>query len=265
MASQGGRGGANSIELYQYLESLKLNPAHIGENGETALHGIARKDKQAEIIKYFISKGVDVNRADNDGNTAFMNASASNRELAAVELLAGRVKDINEKNKSGLSALALAVRTNSPEVVAALIAKGADVDVVDTNGDNLAYYLMQSHNSQNAAAFDAKLKMLQDKGFNLGTPQKNGNTLYHLAVAKNDLSLLKKVNKFNIDKNAKNKEGYTALHKAAMSAKDESMIKYLLEIGAKKDVKTEFDETAYDLAGENEFLAKNKISIDFLK
>ncbi|MBC7758214.1 MAG: ankyrin repeat domain-containing protein [Phormidesmis sp. FL-bin-119] len=265
LASQGGRGGASSIELYQYLETLKLNPAVIGKNGETTLHGIARREKQSEIIKYFISKGVDINKADNEGNTAFMNAAAVNRDLDAIELLASNVKDINQKNNSGISALALAVRGNSPEVVAALVARGAEVNVVNANGDNLAYYLIQSYSTQNGPAFVSKLRMLQDKGLNPATPQKNGNTLYHLAVAKNDLSLLERVALLNIDINAKNKEGYTALHKAAMSAKDERIIKYLLEIGAKKDTKTEFDETAYDLAGENESLLKNKISIDFLK
>ncbi|SKB48286.1 ankyrin repeat domain-containing protein [Daejeonella lutea] len=264
-AAQGGRSGANTLELYQYLENLKLKPTVIGKNGETVLHAIARKDKQSEIIKYFISKGVDVNKADIDGNTAFMNAAAANRDLAAIELLGASVKDINQKNKNGLSALALAVRGNSPEVVAALIAKGADVKVVDKNGDNLAYYLVQSYTPQNSVAFDAKLKLLQDKGLNFAAPQQNGNTLYHLAVAKNDLTLIKKVEGLNIDKDAKNKEGYTALHKAAMSAKDDSLIKYMLEIGAKKATKTEFDETAYDLAKENEYLSKNKVSIDFLK
>jgi ankyrin repeat protein len=264
-AAQGGRGGANTLATYEFLESLKLKPTVVGKNGETVLHAIARKDKQSEIIKYFVSKGVDPDKADDDGNTAFMNAAAANRDLAAIELLSASVKDINQKNKAGLSALALAIRGNSPEVVAALIAKGGDIKVTDKNGDNLAYHLVQSYTPQNAAGFDAKLKMLQDKGLNVAVPQQNGNTLYHLAVAKNDLSLLKKIEGLNIDKDAKNKEGYTALHKAAMGAKDDKVIKYLIESGAKKTAKTEFDETAYDLAKENEFLSRNKVAIDFLK
>jgi len=67
------------------------------------------------------------------------------------------------------------------------------------------------------------------------------------------------------DVNAKNAEGLTALHKAAMMSKDDSILQYLISIGAKKDVKTNFDETAYDLAHENELLSKQKVSVEFLK
>ncbi|RZK18345.1 MAG: ankyrin repeat domain-containing protein, partial [Flavobacterium sp.] len=171
----------------------------------------------------------------------------------------------NLVNKKGNSALTLAVRGNTPAVVDFLLSKGADVNVVDASGENLVSYLIDTYSAQRLAAFDAKLKLLQDKGLAITTPQKNGNTLYHLSLAKNDFALLKRIEPFKVDVNAKNKEGITALHKAAMTAKDDSVMKYLLSIGAKKDAVTEFKETAFDLAKENEFLTKNKVSIDFLK
>jgi len=265
MASQGTRSTSNTIELYQYLEGLKIKPTATAKNGENALHAIVRKEKQVEIIKYFLSKGVDINQADNEGNTVFMNAASSNSEIEVIELLLPKLKNINQLNKKGVSALAFAVRNNTPEIVNLLIASGADVKTADANGDNLAYYLLQSYNPQKTAAFESKLKALQAKGLNITSVQKNGNTLYHLAVAKNDLTLLKRIQDSKIDVNAKNKEGFTALHKAAMTAQDDTIIKYLLSIGAKKETVTEFKETAFDLASENEFLAKNNISIDFLK
>ena len=57
----------------------------------------------------------------------------------------------------------------------------------------------------------------------------------------------------------------TALHKAAMIAKDDAILKYLISIGAQKDAKTEFDETPYTLAKENETLTKKKTDLEFLK
>ncbi|TDE14466.1 ankyrin repeat domain-containing protein [Dyadobacter psychrotolerans] len=265
MAAQGSRGGANSIEVYQYLESLKLKPTVIGKNGENALHAIVRKPKQDDIIKYFLSKGVDVNKADEDGNTVFMNAAGSNRDTATLSLLLSKVKDINLGNSKGVSALAMASRSNSPEVIGYLIGKGASVNTTDKAGENLAFYLVQGYNGQRAAEFESKLKVLQEKGFKVTEPAKNGNTLYHVAVAKNDLSLVKRLEAYKIDVNAKNKEGITALHKAAMVSKDDAMMKYLLSIGAKKDIQTNFNETAFDLAGENETLSKNNVTVNFLK
>lgn len=265
MASQGTRSHANSLELYHYLERMNLKPTTTGRNGENALHAIVRKEKQNEVIRYFLAAGVDVNQPDHDGNTAFMNAAGANRETEAVSLLAANVKNINQVNKKGISALALAVQYNTPEVVSLLLEKGADVNLVAANGDNLAYNLVQSYNAQKPEAFEAKLKLLQGKGFDITKVPASGNTLYHLAVARNDLSLVKHIGTFKPDVNARNKEGYTALHKAAMNAQDDKILKHLLSAGARKEEQTSFNERAFDLAKENELLQKNKISIDFLK
>ncbi|MET0464943.1 MAG: ankyrin repeat domain-containing protein [Chitinophagaceae bacterium] len=265
MAAQGTRGTANTLEVYEYLVNLKIKPTAVNANGENVLHILARKPNQKEIISYFIAKGVNPTQADNDGNTPFINAAATIKDTATLSLLLGAPKNINNTNKKGIAALALAVRSNSPEIVSYLLSKGADTKITDAEGSNLASYLVQSYSEQRAAEFEAKLKLLQDKGFAVNTPQKNGNTLYHLAVAKGDLALLKRVSQLSVDVNAKNNEGLTPLHRAAMIAKDDAILKYLLSAGAKKDLTTEFKETAFDLAVENENFSKNNIKPDFLK
>lgn len=270
-AAQGSRRETNTIETYKYLvEDVKLKPAAQNKAGQNVLHLLAGKPNQTEIIKYFLGKGVDANKADKEGTTPLMIA-ASAKETAVLEILLPISKNINAQNLKGETALTNAVKSGTPEAVTLLLNKNADVNVKDKDGNNLGFYLVQSYRpagrEKEAAAdpFDAKAKLLQDKGLNLTAAQKDGNTLYHLAITKNDVTLLKKITDLKVDVNAKNKDGLTALHRAAMIAKDDAVLKYLLSVGAKKDVITEFDESAYALAKENESLTKNNISIEFLK
>lgn len=274
-AAQGSRRESNTIETYKYLvEEVKIKPTAINQSGQNVLHILTGKPNQTEIIKYFISKGVDPNKTDKEGNTPLM-VAASARDTSVLEFLLPTAKNVNLQNLKGESALTNAVKSGTPEALSLLFAKGADVNVKDKDGNNLGVYLIQSYRPQmmgrgqestNAKdPFTAKIKLLQDKGLNLTAPQKDGNTLYHLAIIKNDLALLKKIADLNIDINAKNKDGLTALHKAAMVAKDDVILKYLISVGAKKDVTTEFDESAYALAKENESLTKSNISVEFLK
>ncbi|MEO5787889.1 ankyrin repeat domain-containing protein [Gelidibacter sp.] len=263
-ASQGARGITNGIEVYQFLESAGLNPIAVSKDGETALHTLAVRSKDMAIINYFIQKGADVNQSDSFGNTPFMNAASKNN-LETVTLFSKTVKNINQTNKKGESALALAVANNISDVVAFLLNKKAKTLLVDGNGNDLTTYLMQSYTVKNEDDFNKKLSLLEQNGFNFGKPQANGNTLYHLALDKNDMTTLKFIQQFKADVNAKNKEGITPLHKAAMKANDTEILKYLVSIGAKKDIVTDFDETAYDLASENELLIGKNISLDFLK
>jgi ankyrin repeat protein len=263
-ASRGTRGKTNSLEFYQYLESLGINPNIVTKEGTTPLHAIASREKDQAILEYFINKGIDINQTNKDGNTAFLNAARSNN-IDIVSFLYPKVKDINHQNKEGQSALSLAIGRNTPEVVAFLIKHKADIAVVDLKGRNLAYYLVNSFSTKNANVFKEKVKLLQNKGFNIQQPQKDGSTLYHLAVDKNNMMLLEWVNTLNVDINTKDSDGNTALHKAAMSSKSEDILKFLIKAGADLRAKTDFNESAYDLAKENELLKKNGVNIDFLK
>ena len=109
------------------------------------------------------------------------------------------------------------------------------------------------------------MQLLETAGVNFNLPQAEGNTLYHIAIVKENLSLLKSLEHFNININAKNKDGFTVLHKAAMLATNDEILKYLISQKADKNIATEMNESVYDLAVENETLKKNKISIEFLK
>ncbi|MFD1140931.1 ankyrin repeat domain-containing protein [Larkinella insperata] len=286
-ASQGSRMASAGIDTYKYLvETLKLDPKTISKDGATVLHQLIRRPN-AEVLAYFIEKGVDMNKADQEGNTLLMLAS-SGRDVQLLEkTLLPNVKNINAVNDKGESALTRAIANGSSEVAELLLKNGANIQVLDKDGNNLAYHWFESYrengpgmgpgapgrpggpntNSRERAdqEFDKKLELLKKGGLDVSAPQKNGNTLFHLAVAKGNEKLFQKASALGVNINAQDKEGVTPLHKAALTAKDDKMLKTLIALGAKKDLKTEFGETAYDLARENNFLAENKVTLDFLK
>lgn len=268
IASQGGRSTSNTLETYKFLiDNVKLDPNSKGESGENVLHNLVRKQNQEEIINYFLSKKVDINAMDTKGTSAFMVATGT-KNVALVESLISKVKDINSVNSKGESALFAATQTGSSEMVSYLISKGAKTNLVSKEG-NLAHALIASYKkprpNENADDFIKKIEVLKSNGVDFVKSQQNGSTLYHTAITKNDLQLLKLLDGLNIDVNAQDNDGMTALHKAAMMCKDEVLLKYLVGLGAKKDIKTEFDETAYDLALDNESLKEENINVDFLK
>ena len=167
MAAQGGRRNGNTLEVFQYLESLGIKPTVTAKNGENALHAIVRRAGQAEIIQYFLSKGVNINQVNDEGNTVFMNAAGFRRDTATLALLKPGTTNINQANKTGATALALAVRSNSPEVVQYLLTNGANATTTDAKGNNLVYYLFESYTPRQSKDFEPKLKILQNAGLTL--------------------------------------------------------------------------------------------------
>lgn len=169
--------------------------------------------------------------------------------------------NVNIKNNEGQSPVNEAVRGNSAKVVSLLIENGADIHVKDNEGNSLAYYLVNSYNPRDAKNFDEKWEVLAKNGLKFNQIQSNSNSLYHLAVENGNIDLLKKVASVGIDINTKNSDGLTPLHKAVMSAKNMEIIEFLLKNGANKSIKTDFGETVFELASENELLRKFDLTI----
>src|SRR5690606_2543720 len=162
MATQGTRTFANNLEFYKYLEGLGINPNVSTKDGLNPLHNLAR-GKDAAVVTYFIEKGCDVNQPNKNGDTPLMLAAGGQKDLELFDLLLKRTKDINLKNKEGQTALTHAVISNDTKVGLLLINNGADVNVVDNEGNNLSFYLIK--HARKMDDYQAKLKMLNAFGF----------------------------------------------------------------------------------------------------
>jgi len=76
---------------------------------------------------------------------------------------------------------------------------------------------------------------------------------------------LKKAIDLGVDLNQKNDINLSPLHLAAMKAKDTKLISILLAYGADKNIRTNFNESPYDMAIQNELLNKEKTDLALLK
>lgn len=264
MASRRSRGSSLSVEFLQYLESLGYQPNTNNEAGITPLLQMAYGEKDVACYKYFIEKGVDPLAKDEEGNTALARAAYVNSK-EVVDYLISVTPNINVANKDGATPLSFALRRNSPEVISLLIEKGANVHLKDNKNNDMGCALVDSHRGD-IAKFKEKMALLTAKGYN---PKKasvqNGNSLLQVAVRNGNEALLQEVLTMGINVNYKNQDGYTPLHVAAMTAKNSKLIQILLDAGADKNMRTEFEESAYDLAKENEVLQKHKTNLSFLK
>lgn len=259
--SHRGSGKKLELSLLNYLENLGLNPAIVNKDNNSPLHNVAFSSKNPEIISYFIDKGLDVNLSNKKGNTPFMNASYMNTK-EVLNVFLKDVKNINQQNKDGETALTIAVRRNKPEIVDYLIEKGADITIKDKKGNNLLFHLVDAFRGKKTENFKDKFKLLVAKGLK---PTKDDDALLHYATKKGKLAIVKELLAMGMNVNSTDKNGFSPLHIAVMTAKNTKIVEELINGGADKSLKTVDNETPYDLAAENEMFKNKNVDITFLK
>ena len=262
-ASQGMKRKALRLDVFKYLsEALNIEVDQVSSEGKTPLHFSARRGNP-ELFNFFISKGVSANQIDTNGNIALINAAAGSKEN--LEQILVNSNNISHQDKLGKSAITIAIERGKKENFDFLLSKGADLNIKDILGNDLMYYVFKSHNSKKKEVTQHFLNQLSSAGLNGKKMYGNGNTLAHIAIEKHSVFLLENAIEMGTDINFKNNINISPLHLAAMKATNKELIDILLNNGAEKNTLTEFNESPYDLALQNELLNKGNIDFAFLK
>lgn len=264
-AAQGGRGRQNPFEFYQYLvDDLKLDPKAVRNSDKnTVLHVLAR-NASPEIVYYFLNKGLDVNLINAEGNTV-LHVAVQNRNAEVLQAVLSKTQNLDVKNQFGQTPLMLAVRALNADAVETLLGKGSNIQALDLNDQNLISYAFQAYNGNNQEPFNQVLELLESNGLSVKSAQEDGTNAFHWAIQNLNPYLIEVAKKYNADINQQDSEGMTPLHKAALIAEDDQILKLLIQLGADTSIKNEWEESVFDLASDNERLKEKNVDVSFLK
>jgi ankyrin repeat protein len=262
-AARGMRRQTLDLEVFKYLsEDLNIEVDQVNYEGQTPLHFSARSTN-TELFDFFLQAGVSANQVDKNGNIALTNAASGFKNN--LEKIAVATSDINHKNNLGESAITIAITKGRKDHFDFLLSKGADLGITDALGNDLMYYVFKSFSPKNEDLTQYFIKRLKAYGLNGKSLYTNNNTLAHIAIEKHSVFLLEQAIAMGTNINLKNTTNLSPLHLAAMKAKNKTIINVLLEHGVEKNTRTEFNESPYDLALQNELLRAKNIDLTVLK
>jgi ankyrin repeat protein len=194
-----GQDGAKLIEYIMYQEfdqarELVKQGVDVNyqdaSNGSTALM-MACQYNFAEMAKFLIDHGADLNLQTKNGQTALMAAAGSSEEL--FNLLLEKGADIQPKAADGTTVFTRACigvlsGTVPLSVVHTLLDKGADVNEASTTGRVTGYtcLMMAARNKQSEL-----VKLLVKNGADVNLKAKDGKSALSLAKEENDAEMVK--------------------------------------------------------------------------
>lgn len=286
--------GQVDVDLYDLcIQRGAQLTEEFNNDGATPLLLIMPHLKSLKMVEYFEGKGMSFDQLDKHGNNAFVYAARTGNQLLMDHAIEQGL-DPRANNDAALIFAARGTRgvKNTVEVYQYLVEAGLSVSSEDEKGMTALHHL--ARRNENWTIFDYFLSLnanlnrqdsegitpfliavshnsveiinsLSQKDVNKEIKNGKGENALHLAVKRNDFEVVRVVFSLELDINAKTSDGLTALHIAAMKSKDDQLLRLLLEAGADKNSMTGFEESAFDLANENEALKSANIDLTFLK
>lgn len=188
-----------------------INPNARDDNGDTALTSTAAHG-DVKIVGVLIRGGADVNAKGRNDWTAFLLAIEGERNDVAGVLLAQPTLDLKAETPTGMTALMLAVWHQREQMVRTLLARGAEKDHQDKDGDT----------SLHGAAWFGNTKilgMLLDAGANPNLKNKLGGTALMWAASYGQDEAVRMLLGKGADPRIKDVDGVTAAGWAAKNGR----------------------------------------------
>ncbi|KAK4880295.1 hypothetical protein RN001_008441 [Aquatica leii] len=227
---------ASSPELVEKLLAKNVDINIQNSEGNTPL--LVALDNQSKFVaQLLLNKGADVNVKNINGYSAMHYASKYGLEEFLSQLIK-RGMDVNEKTRTGETALILHVANNSRrDTVKLLIDNGADLSVVDSaTGNSCLHYLVKEIE-------DEIISDVVAKGANINVQNNNGDTPLHFAIKYGYPCTLQLLLALGADANIGDyANGSTPLHWAVAMRKTNS-VQLLLENGADANKENNEGET----------------------
>jgi len=228
---------------YGYIEIVRMlieQGANFYEDdfyGNTPLH----KTSNENMVQFFIDKGMDVNKKNNNGKTPLHFACVSSK-LNIVNKLIKNNADVNVKDNEGNTPLNEMFKYTDYKIKV-FANQGATEDLLgyDIPGNNPDFSIIQ---------------LLSKKGANLHTINKSGLTLLHKSIRciscnknrnEQGIEFIRILLKNKLDINAKDKKNKTPLHIAAFIGNID-IIKILIDNKAKINIQDKDGNTPLHVA-----------------
>ncbi len=127
---------SNNIDIVKLLIKNDVDINWYNKEGVTALM-LAVQQKRYNIIELLLlNKKLDINKIDYDGFTALMYACLIEDIKSVAFLLGNKKTNINKSNHSNETALMIAIKKDNEEITTLLLAKLADINIKNINGNN---------------------------------------------------------------------------------------------------------------------------------
>ena len=257
-----------NIEFLNLLIEQGMSSQFQNSKGQNAAHfaamGTRGNNPKIEVFEFLKEQGVELDYCDEKGTTALMIlCQKRNDNGPTLQYMIGESSDLHVRDSDGKTAMHHALERGSVDCIETLMNSGWSMEGAKFKTSTLVHSLAEGYSSKSHDVFDEKMALLRSVGISARQLLKEGETWFHVGARSQSMEMLKFAAVLGLDVNHADDEGCTALHEACMTAQDIELLKWLVSIGASKDVLTLFEETPFDLASENEMLAEE--DLQFLK